>query len=385
MLDVKPDLEYIIRVRRELHRVPELRFDLPKTLAIVRRELESLGIEYTEKYGRSSIVAYLAKGRGRAIGIRADMDALPIKEESGVPFSSEHEGMMHACGHDAHTAMLIGTAKMLKECEDELPSEVRLFFQPSEEKSPGGAILMCEDGCMDGVEAILATHVDTSVEPGCIAFNYSNMNACSRGIKITAKGKVAHAATPHKGIDALAMAYKIYGAISLIKARELDPKECTVISIGMINGGTAPNNVCDKVEMYGTVRTHSDELSEHIFKRITEIAESVARDMGGEALVETTGLYPIVTNDKRLAEIFYRSSVRVLGEEHVNDKHEASLGGEDFSRYLKYSPGVFFRNGVKVQNVICSSHNANFVIDESALDVAPRMYLEFIKEYFSIK
>ena len=382
MLHTAPDKEYIIRIRRELHSVPEIGFDLPKTLAIVRRELDSMGIEYTEKYGKSSIVGYIAKGRGKVVALRADMDALPISEDKELPFASTHDGMMHACGHDAHTAMLLGTAKMLKAVEDELACEVRLFFQAAEEYAPGGAKLMCEDGCMDDVDVIAAAHVSTAFATGKIKFNYDRMNASSHGFYLDIYGRSAHAAAPQCGIDAIALSYEIFGAMQLMRAREIDPKKPVVLGIGEIHGGQANNVVCDYVRMHGTIRASDDETDSYVYRRIGEIADSATRKLGGSYKLTTTKSYPAVVNDPEIAKIIYECGVRELGEENVSDTHAYTMGGEDFAFYLQHKPGAFFHIGAMDDaHPNAPAHNPKFFINEDALTVGPKIFTAFVEEY----
>lgn len=382
MINIAPDKEYIVRIRRELHRFPEVGFDLEKTVALVKRELEALGIEYTEKYGKSSIVGYIAKGRGKVVALRADMDALPIKEETDLPFASEHEGKMHACGHDAHTAMLLGTAKMLKSVEAELPCEVRLFFQAAEEYAPGGAKLMCEDGCMEGVDVVVGAHVSPSIPTGKIKFNYANMNASSHGFYLDIYGKSAHAASHHNGIDAIALAYEIYGGMQIMRARELDPKKPVVLGIGEIHGGHANNIVCDYVRMHGTIRSADDETDSYVYRRIGEIAAAITGSAGGRYELTTTKHYPVVINDEKAARIIYDCGVELLGAENVIDTHTHSMGGEDFAFYLQHKPGVFFNIGARDFNYPeAPAHNCRYIINEDAFTVGPEMFYRFVWKY----
>ncbi len=382
MRTIQPDKEYVIKLRRELHRHPEVGFDLPKTLEIIKRELDAMGIPYTDKYGRSSLVGTLAKGRGRVVALRADIDALPIKEETGLEFASENEGMMHACGHDTHAAMLLGTAKMLKEVEDELPCEVRLFFQAAEEYAPGGAKLMCEDGVMEGVDAIIGAHIDPDIPLGAIALNYGCMSASSHGFFLDFFGKSCHVSTPHRGIDAIAMACRAFSDIQIMRARELDPKEPVVIGIGEFHGGNANNVVCDHVHMHGTVRTTANETDAYIYRRLGEIADSVARDLGGRAEISTTKHYPSIINTAEVAEMLVAIGRDILGEANVNDKKEYMLGGEDFAFYLLHGKGAFFHIGMKSDKYTFAPwHNPKFVVDEDALVVGPKMFFEFVKRY----
>ena len=382
MITPMPDKEYIISVRRELHRFPEVGFDLPKTLSIIRRELDALGIEYTERYGKSSIVGYIARGRGKVVALRADIDALPIKEETGLPFSSEHEGKMHACGHDTHAAMLLGTAKMLKEIEDELPCEVRLFFQAAEEYAPGGAKLMCEDGVMDEVDAIIGAHIDIDYPMGTIALNYGCMSASSHGFYLDFYGKACHVSTPQDGVDAIAMAARAFLDIQVMRARELDPKAPVVLGIGEFHGGHANNVVCDHVHLHGTIRATSNKSDDYIYRRIGEIADAVARDMGGRAELTTSKHYPSIINDPAVAAAVVSSAKRVLGEECVNDKKEFMMGGEDFAFYTLHKPGAFFHIGCDSGKYeFAPWHNSHFIIDEDALVIGPKVMFDFVINY----
>lgn len=382
MRNIAPDKEYIINVRRELHRVPEVGFDLPKTLAIIKRELDSMNIPYTDRYGKSSLVATLAGGRGKVIALRADIDALPVKEETGLTYASEHEGMMHACGHDTHAAMLLGTAKMLKAVEDELPCEVRLFFQAAEEYAPGGAKLMCEDGVMDGVDAIIGAHIDPDYPLGVIALNYGAMSASSHGFFLDLYGKSCHVSTPQKGVDAIAMACRVFNDIQIMRARELDPKQPVVIGIGEFHGGNANNVVCDHVHMHGTIRATSNDVDEYIFRRIGEIADSVSRDMGGSYEISTTKHYPSIKNTPEVAKAVVSAANAVLGEGKCNDNKECMMGGEDFAFYLLHGKGAFFHIGARSDKyTFAPFHNGKFVVDEDALTVGPEIFFEFVKTY----
>ena len=382
MKHIEPDKEYIIAARRELHKIPEVGFDLPKTVAFIKGELDALGIEYTEKYGRSSIVGYIARGRGKVVALRADTDALPIKEDTGLPFSSEHDGKMHACGHDTHTAMLLGTAKMLKAVEDELPCEVRLFFQAAEEYAPGGAKLMCDAGCMDDVDAVIGAHIDPDEPLGRIALNYGCMSASSHGFYLDFYGRSCHVSTPHRGVDAIAMACRAYMDIQTMRARECNPKQPVVLGIGEFNGGFANNVVCDHVHLHGTIRATSNMMDELIYRRMGEIADAVARDMGGRAELTTTKHYPSVVNDKEITRLLVEAARDALGAENVDDKKECMMGGEDFSFYLLKKPGAFFHIGMRSdKHTFAPWHNPKFIVDEDALVIGPKVMFEFVRRF----
>ena len=372
------DKEYIIRVRRELHQVPELGFELPKTLAIVRRELDAMGIAYTEEYGKSCIIATINEGMGsKTIGLRADMDGLPISEETGLPFASTIPGQAHACGHDVHTAMLLGTAKALKAMEKDIKCCVKLIFQSAEEIL-GGAKTICEDGFMDQIDSILGCHIQSDGPAGSISTNRGCSSACSHGFKLHLYGKSCHVARPQQGIDAIAMAVRVYSDIQFMRARELDPLERVVIGVGAIHGGTVNNIVCDHVEMSASIRSQSTQLDQKIYDRITRIAQSVAADMGGRAELETYKYVPALVNDPAVCDAVEAAAAKVLGEGMCRVKKE-SMGGEDFAYYLQHKPGAMFYLGVKDPDVPhYPIHNGKMHVNEDALDAAPKVFIQYI-------
>ncbi|MBQ7341099.1 MAG: amidohydrolase [Oscillospiraceae bacterium] len=371
------DHNYIVKIRRELHQVPEVGFELPKTLSIIRRELTSIGLPYREDIGRSCIIATLNEGVGnKTIALRADFDALPMAEETGLPFVSRHPGKMHACGHDCHAAMLLGTAKALKAMEKDIKCCVKFVFQSAEEIL-GGAKSICETGFMDYVDVILGCHIFPDSPAGTVALNRSCDSACSRGFKIHLYGKSSHVSRPDLGVDAIAMAVRVYSDIQLMRARELNPFDPVIIGIGAFNGGEAANIVCDYVVMTGTIRTQSTELSGHIYQRICDIAEAVAADMGGKAQVETLRYSPALHNDLKVADDI-EAAAKKTGFSEVLPK-EDSMGGEDFAYFLEYKPGAMFGIGIKPKDApVIPLHNGKLIIDEDALSVAPKVYIQYI-------
>ena len=375
---MKADKQYIINVRRELHQIPEIGYDLPKTLTLIRRELDAIGLPYTEQYGTSSIIATLNEGVGnKTIAIRADTDALPVQEETGLDFASTHPGKMHACGHDCHTAMLLGTAKKLKEMEKEIKCCVKFVFQASEE-GPSGAKRICEDGFMDQVDMIIGCHIMPDQPAGTVLTNKTCCNAGSHGFRIYLNGKSCHVARPQQGVDAIAMAARVYSDIQIMRARELDPFEPVVIGIGEIHGGNANNVVCDQVMMHGTIRTHRDEMDKLIYRRIEEIAENVAKDMGGTARVETSKYNPALRNDHYLADALWEAGVKTIGTENVKEK-PLSMGAEDFSHYTYYKPGAMFNLGVMpADGKYVPLHNGKMMVNEEVLDIAPNVFIQFV-------
>ena len=372
------DKNYIVNIYRELHQIPELGFELPKSMAVICRELDAIGIPYTTKLGKSCIVATLNEGVGnKTIAIRADFDALPIQEETGLSYASTHPGKMHACGHDAHAAMLLGAAKAMKAMEKDIKCCVKLVFQSAEEIL-GGAKSLCEDGFMDRIDEIIACHINAEHMAGQFVINRTCNSACSRGFKLHLYGKSSHVAKPHKGVDAIAMAVRVYSDIQLMRARELDPTEKVVIGVGAIHGGTVNNIICDHVEMDVSLRTQKTELDAHIYKRITQIAESVAADMGGRAVLETYKYVPALINDFRIADALEEAAVKMVGPENVLPRKE-SLGGEDFAYYLQHKPGAMFGIGILDAGMpFIPAHNGKLVVSENALEVAPKVFVQYV-------
>lgn len=372
------DKEYIIRIRRELHKVPEIGFELDKTLAIIRRELDEIGLSYTEEYGKSCIIATLNEGVGnKTIALRGDIDALPIQEDNDLEFKSTHTGKMHACGHDCHAAMLLGTAKAMKAMAKDIKCCVKFVFQSAEEVL-GGAKSICDDGFMDQVDMIVGCHIEATKPAGTILLNKTCTNACSHGFKIHLHGRSSHVARPQLGIDAIAMANRVYNDIQVMRARELDPFEPVVIGIGAIHGGEVNNIVCDYVMMNGSIRSQRTEMDEHIYRRITEIAESVAKDMGGSAEVETFKYAPALRNDHTVADGVIAAASKIVGEENVLAKPE-SMGAEDFAYYLQHKPGAMFNLGVAAADrPIVPLHNGKMFVEESVLDITPKVMIQFV-------
>lgn len=373
------DKDYVIKLRREIHMYPEIDFDLPKTVALVKRELDSMGIPYTEGYGTGSVVGYINPEKsGFTIGLRADMDALKITENTNLPFASKHEGLMHACGHDAHTAILLGAAKALKEMESELNCRIKLLFQPSEEGIKSGAIMMVENGALDDVDIVAGLHV-SQIETGKIGICSGAFMASSRHFKIEIFGKSAHATTPHKGKDALAAAIRMYNAIQLIISREVPPLEPCLCSINKFEAGTAQNIVADHALMLGTMRTFNMDLSEFMFDRINKIAKSLSEELGIK--IEVTGPVKSVCtyNNPYLSELLHSSAVKVVGEENVV-KTGLRLGSEDFSRMAEKRPGIFFilGTGNDAKGINKPAHNGKFDIDEDALETGSKIFVQFV-------
>ena len=374
------DKDYILAIRRELHMYPEVGFELPKTTALIRRELDAMGIPYVENYGKSSIVGFINPDcTGFSIGLRADTDALPLTEKTGLPFSSCHEGMMHACGHDAHTAMLLGTAKALKQVESQLRCKVVLIFQACEEGQFSGAKLMVEDGVMDLVDMILGMHVENWLDAGTVGICPGKAMAASHPIHIEFFGKTAHATLPHTGVNALAMAVETYNSIQTFLSTQMDPFEKYVCSVGQLESGKTTNVIPDYAHMKLSLRTYDTDTDRYIVDNIRAIAENAAQRRGGTITFwdEIKALplvnHPVVT-EKAMAVL-----EKVAGKDNVVTM-PIKMSSEDFSFYLSKKPGAFIRLGTRNEAKGCVTlpHNNDFMLDEGALEMGSRVFIQFV-------
>lgn len=375
------DNEYIVKIRRELHMYPEVDYDLPKTVALVKRELDAMGIPYTEKYGKGSVVGYINPDKTSfTIGIRADMDALRMQEQNeDLEYRSKHEGIMHACGHDAHTAGLLAAAKALKEMEKDLACRVKLVFQPSEEGVTSGAIMMIENGIMEDIDIMTGLHVGTGVKSGELGICPGNSSATSRHFKIEIGGKSVHATAYHKGIDALSIAIKMYHGIQSIAADEVSPQEKVVCRVTKLNCGTAQNILPEYALMQGTIRTFSVPVSEFIHERILALAKSLSEYYGVEIKVHAPLKSTCVYNNPYLSELMFKSMEKVVGKENVK-RVNPGMGSEDFSRFTDIVPSVFFRLGIKNEEkgITQVAHQTDFKLDEDALHYGAEAFVQFV-------
>ncbi len=359
---------------------PEVDYDLPKTVALVKRELGSMGIPYTEKYGKGSIVAYINPNKTDfTIGIRADMDALRMTEANTFDYRSRHDGMMHACGHDAHTAILLGTAKALKAMEKELACRVKLVFQPSEEGVTSGAVMMIENGVLEDVDIMTGLHVETSLDVGKLGVCSGVSAASSRHFKIDISGKSIHATTYHKGIDALAIAVKMYEGIQSIFANEINPKERVVCRVTKLQSGTAQNIVPNYAHIQGTIRTLNVPLSGFIHDKIKKLAKCLSDLYDVEIKVHAPLKSTCVYNNPYLSRLMFKSMEKVVGEENTVIA-EYEMASEDFSRFTDIVPSVFFRLGVRneAKGINQLAHQIDFKLDEDALIYGAKAFVQFV-------
>lgn len=375
--------DFVIGIRRRLHKCPELDFSLPKTTKIICETLEELKINYKKNIGKSGIVAdIMGKNKNITLAFRADMDALPIMEETQCDFKSEHKGKMHACGHDAHMSILLGVAKVISENIEELPCNVRLIFQPAEETT-GGAVPMIEDGVLENVDGIFGLHVDPSVSAGKIAIKYGPMNAASTRIKMRIKGQSCHGAYPSTGIDSIVVAAQVITALQTIVSRNIDSRESLVLSFGKIAGGETENVITGDVLLEGVIRTLSNKLRDSIKPKIKNMVQMICEGMGAVGEVEYIDSYMALINNDKFVDIVKASGEKILESKNVKEKKIPEMVVEDFAYYLDKVPGAFFNLGVGMRTKENKPlHNGSFTIDESALVIGVKVQImNLLKAY----
>lgn len=364
-----------IKIRRELHQYPELDFKLDKTQEIVTRYLDEINIKYKKNIGYSGIVADIeGKDKSITIAIRADMDALPIEEKNKCEYISKNRGQMHACGHDAHTAILLGIGKIISEYREELPCNVRLIFQPAEETT-GGAEPMIKDGVLDSVDCIFGLHVNPEINCGKVGIKYGVMYASSTGVEIKVNGKSSHGAYPSFGIDAIVVMASIINSLQTIVSRNTDARDSLVLSLGKISGGVKENIIADEVICSGTMRTLSEKVKQSSKDRIKEMVEYISKGYGAEGKVNFSDSYISLFNNDEYVDLVKDNVISLLGKENIEIKKNASLGVEDFSYYVAKVPGTFFELGVKNEKrgIVAPLHNESFDIDEKALIIGIKL------------
>jgi len=366
-------LPWMIEIRRDLHQHPELGLEEHRTNAKVRSLLDEMGIEYVDGLGGTGVLGLIhGDGEGRVVALRADMDALPIQDDKDVAYASKIPGKMHACGHDVHTTMLLGAARLLVEDKASLPGTIKLLFQPAEE-TVGGARLLIEAGALEDprVDAIFGLHVDPTLETGTVGLHFGQRNASSDNLEIIVHGKAAHGAYPYEGVDAIVAAAQVISSLQTIVSRNVDAQEAAVVSLGTIKGGTQANIVADRVELVGTVRCASQAIRQLVLQRIRETAEAVALGFGARAEVTIEPSYDPVVNDDSMLEIVRESSRKLLGDDKIIIFSKPNMGVEDFGYYLSEVPGAFYSLGVRNEatGIVHPVHQGLFDVDERAMAI----------------
>lgn len=360
--------DQIIAWRRDIHMHPELSFEERRTSRMVADTLSDLGLEVQTGVGKTGVVAYIGDG-SPVVGIRADMDALPIQEANDVPYASKTPGVMHACGHDAHTAILLAVARMLTEMPDRPEGQIRLFFQPSEEaqdsENKSGAMRMVEEGALDGVDNVIALHVASGTPAGKIEVRSGYAMAAVDSFDAVIKGVGCHGAYPHTGIDPIFILAQVINAIHGIRARRINPMHPSVISVGAVHGGSADNIIPDSVAIRGTIRSYDEETRSQLWKEL-EAAIAVARAFGGDYEFSIREGYPATYNDPAVSRLIETVVSDTVGADRLHPA-EAGMGAEDFGYMSRKAPGTMFMLGATRDEIKRPHHSPIFDIDEQNL------------------
>jgi amidohydrolase len=368
--------------RRAIHRHPELGFTVHRTAGLVANALADLGLQVRTGVGKTGVVGYLGSGDSPVIAMRADMDALPIQEENQVAYASQVPGRMHACGHDAHTAMLLGAAALLS--RQDLPGQVRFLFQPSEEISDeegiSGAPRMIADGALEGVDAVIALHVDGTVDRGRICINHGWIGAAVDTFRAHVIGQGGHGAFPHQAIDPIWLATHVLSALYALPSRRVAPLQPSVVSVGIVRGGSADNIIPDSVYLEGTLRSFDEEVREQLIQEV-ETALSITRSFGGDYRLEIEHGYPATYNDPQVVAWLRQVAGDLLGQDQVCAEQK-SMGGEDFSYMAKIATGAMLRLGVKPPDGPARHlHTSTFDLDEAALPIGSAILAETARRF----
>jgi len=390
----------VIACRRDIHEHPELGNRETRTAKLVADRLRELNIEVKENVAHTGVVGLLRGGKpGRVVGLRADMDALPVTEQVDLPFASkvrttyngQEVGVMHACGHDAHVAILLGVAEVLSGIREQLPGTVKFLFQPAEEGAPqgeeGGAELMVKEGALDNpkVDAVFGLHVTSRYPVGEIEYKPEGMMAAVDSFKIVVKGKQTHGAYPWLGVDPIVVASQIVLGLQTIPSRQVDSTLApSVVTVGAIHGGVRNNIIPDNVEMIGTIRSLDAKMRDDIHARIKRTVENIAASAGATAELTITTGYPITYNDPALTDKMAPTLRRIAGAQNVRVVN-ATLGAEDFSFFQQKVPGLFFWLGTRPKNQTAeeaaSNHSPLFYVDESGLELGVRAMSHVAVDY----
>jgi len=373
----------VVAVRRRIHRQPEIGLDLPKTQAVVLEELEKIGLEGRRGQALSSVVAVIEGGRpGPTVLLRADMDALPLHEDTGLDFSSEIDGAMHACGHDTHVAMLLGAARLLQERRADLPGKVILMFQPGEE-GLGGAKTMIEEGLLDAAgptrpTGALALHIGTRYPTGEVHLRPGPEMAATDTVRITVRGRGGHASAPHLAVDPIMVAAEIVLTLQVMVTRRVDAFDPAVVTIAQITAGTTSNIIPETAFLLGTIRTVSEETRAEVRAGVRRVAEGIAAAHGATAEVDLEAGYPVTINDPAFASFVMSTARSLIGADKVEELPAPIMGGEDFSYVLQQVPGAMAfleaRPDDQDPETAPQNHSNVVIFDEPAMAAGVALY-----------
>jgi amidohydrolase len=373
----------LIDIRRDLHENPELGFDLFRTSQRVKDFLLKEGIEFHE-VAQTGICAII-RGKGeKTIALRADMDALPLEDKKICDYSSKIVGKMHACGHDAHTTILLGAAKILNSIKDEISGNVKLFFEPAEETT-GGAQIMIKEGVLEHpkVDAVIGLHVEEWLEAGTVGLKRDVAYAASNPFTIKIIGKGGHGASPHMTIDPVVIASNVIISLQSIVSREIPPTDPAVLTIGSIHGGTAQNIIPEEVIISGIIRTMKSEHREYIKTRLVQVVEGIVSSMRGKCEINIEESYPCLYNNDKLADMFENKAREIIGEDNVHKLAQPTMGVESFAYFSMERPALFYflGSGNKKRGIVNPAHGSLFDIDESCLSIGVAMQCKLAYEF----
>jgi hippurate hydrolase len=372
---MNPNFDKWVAFRRDLHRHPELSFQEKRTSEQIEKALAELGIEGRRVAGTGVLADIPGGVEGPLVALRADTDALPVREETGLEYASVNDGVMHACGHDGHTTMVLAAAEMLSK-DGRLPAPVRLIFQPAEEKGLG-ALAMIAAGALDGVEMIFGGHVDRHYPTGQIVAHGGAVNASTDSFRIEIQGKGGHAARPHEGVDAVVVGSLLVMAIQTIVSREINPAHPSVVTVGRFDAGTASNVLAGRASLEGTIRAQEKTVRDHIVSSLSRICDSIGTLHNARVTMTLEEGTPPVVNPREMAEIARKAAVAVVGEANAVPLHTPNMGGEDFACYMERVPGCYVRLGARAPGREgFPAHSSKFEFDEAVLPIGARFFYE---------
>jgi len=380
--------DWLVEIRRTIHRHPELAFEEVETSKLVSKWLGQFGLEVKTGMAKTGVVGLLrGKKPGKTVAIRADMDALPMDEANRVPYASQIKGKMHACGHDAHVTILLGVARFFSSIPDQVKGNIKWIFQPAEEGGGGGRV-MVEEGVLENpkVDAIFGAHVFPFLPTGKAGIYEREGLAAADRFTIRVIGKGGHAASPHVSRDPILAAGHLIAQIHTIVSRNVNPLESGVITLGKVSGGTASNIIPDEVELVGTVRSLNPQVREELRSRIEQVAQGIARSFSLECRFDFEYGYPVLINDPEMSKLVGLACSKGIGKENV-EVVKPSMGGEDFAYYLEKVPGSFFRLGCRneAKGLIHPYHSSLFDIDEEVLPFGVEMFIRIVDTYLGLE
>lgn len=378
----------LVKLRREFHQYPETAFEEFETAKRITSELKKLKLEVKTGIAKTGVVGVLYGNRkGKTVALRADMDALPVTEQTNVPYKSKIKGKMHACGHDLHMACTIGAANVLSKMKNDLPGNVKFIFQPSEESGPGGALPMIKAGVLKNpnVSGLFALHTDPSIPVGKMGVKDGPMMAHTNTFDLTITGKGGHGARPHQGVDAIQVGAQVIQALQTIVSRRTNPLDPVVLSIGVIQGGTASNVICDKVLLKGTVRTLNKELNKKIPKMISRTVSGITKSADADFELDYRTGYPVLINDLEMTNLARSAISKLYSRKALVEIKNPVMGGEDCAYFLQKVPGTFLRVGIRnpKKKAVYPWHHPMFNVDEKAIGIGTAVLVQCVYDFLS--